>query len=343
MARLSVIQVGAGRWGRSWAELCAGSPGFRLAALVDGDQGARDWAASRLGVPVFTRLDRALAAIESEAVLVASPPSTHRELAEQSLAAGRHVVVEKPFALTLADAVAVAEAAARAGRLAMVAQNYRFRRQSRVLQRLVETRRLGRLLGIRISCRRDLRKAWISPQDWRGRMPHPYLLDMAVHHVDLLRAIARREIVQVDARAWPAPDGPFRHEPTIGALLELEGGTPVHYEGTWAAMFGETSWNGDWELVGERARASWTGGVANALRGRVLVEPYGGAPALVDLPQLPALDRLGVLHELRHAARSGTDPECSATDNVRTLAVLHALARSSEERRPVRVEELLPG
>src|SRR5205823_5944596 len=153
--------------------------------------------------------------VAADAVLLVSPAATHRELAEQSLAAARHVVVEKPFALSLDDAAAVTQAAARAERLAMVAQNYRFRRQSRALQQLVEGQALGRLLGIRISCRRDLRNSWISQRDWRGKMPHPYLLDMAVHHIDLLRAITGREVERVDAREWLAPDGPFRYDPTI--------------------------------------------------------------------------------------------------------------------------------
>ena len=130
----------------------------------------------------------------------------------------------------------------------MVAQNYRFRRQSRALQELVAAGALGRLLGVRIACRRDLRNAWISPRDWRGKMPHPYLLDMAIHHVDMLRQITGREIAQVDARAWKVPDSPFRNEPAVEALLTLEDGTPVAYEGTWAATDAETSWNGDWEL-----------------------------------------------------------------------------------------------
>ena len=116
----------------------------------------------------------------------------------------------------------------------MVAQNYRFRRQPRALHDLVATRALGRLLGIRISCRRDLRDAWISRRDWRGKMPHPYLLDMAIHHVDLVRMITGQEVAEVDARGWNVPDAPFKHDPTVAALLTLADGTPVAYEGTWA-------------------------------------------------------------------------------------------------------------
>jgi predicted dehydrogenase len=224
----------------------------------------------------------------------------------------------------------------------MVAQNYRFRRQSRALGELVRAGTLGRLAAIRCECRRDLRAAWISPRDWRGRMPHPYVLDMAVHHVDLVRSITGQEIAEVDARSWRSPDGPFRHHPTVAALLTLVDGTPVSYEGTWAEALGrETSWNGDWELVGSRGRATWTGGVQAALRGTVAVE-LNGSRRRAELPTIPALDRLGVLHEARRAIRAGDEPECSAADNLRTLAAVLAIARSAEERRPVRVEEIQP-
>jgi predicted dehydrogenase len=339
--RLSVVQVGVGLWGRSWAELVVRARGFRLAGVVDGQPAARDWAAG-LGPPVFCRLDQALRKVTPDLVLLVSPPETHRPLTETALAAGSHVVTEKPLAPTLADARAIAAAARRHRRVVMVAQNYRFRRQSRALRELLRSGALGHLAGIRCECRRDLRTAWISPRDWRGRMQHPYLLDMAVHHVDLVRSITGQEVVAVDARSWRTPDGPFRHEPSVAALLTLADGTPVSYDGTWAEALGrETSWNGDWELVGSKGRATWTGGVQAALRGTVAIE-RNGSRRVAPLPVLPALDRLGVLHEARRAIRAGDEPECSAADNLRTLATVLAIARSTETRRSVRVAELRP-
>ena len=336
MRRLSVIQVGAGNWGRSWSELVHRARGFELAALVDGSAAARDWAGAELGVPAFASFDRALGSVAADAVVLVSPPSTHRPLAEAALAAGLHVLSEKPLALMLADARAVATAGAREKRHVMVAQNYRFRRQSRGLQELVARRALGRLHGIRIACRRDLRNAWISPRDWRGKMAHPYPLDMAIHHVDMLRQITGREIAQVDARAWKVPDSPFRSEPTVEALLTLDDGTPVAYEGTWASTTPQTSWNGDWELVGEKGRATWTGGVENALRGTVRFARYGAEPKRLALPRLAALDRAGVLDHFRRCVETGTAPETCAADNVKSLAVVLALARSTEQGKPVR-------
>jgi len=338
---LRAVHVGVGLWGRSWAELVARTPGYRLVAVAEAAPEGRSWAEAQLGVPTFRDLGRALRSVEADVVVLVSPPSTHRPLSELALAEGCHVICEKPLALDIADARAIADAAAATGRHAMVAQNYRFRRQSRALRELLQGGELGSLHGGHISCRRDLRSAHITPRDWRGRMPDPYLLDMAIHHVDMVRMITRSEIVEVDARGWRVPDSPFAHDPTVGALLTLADGTPISYHGTWAEPRSETSWNGDWELVGSRGRATWTGGVDDALRGTVRFARYGEPAARVDLPALPAIDRAAVLRELRRALADGGPPETSVADNVRSLGTIFAIARSAAERRPVRVEEIL--
>src|SRR3954471_1589333 len=153
--------------GRSWAEVVARARGFRLAAVVDAAAPARKWAKTELGVPAFDAFDKALDGVEADAVLLVSPPSSHRALTEAAVARGLHVVTEKPIALDLADAKAMADAGARAGLHVVVAQNYRFRRQSRALQHLVGDGSLGRLLGIRIACRRNTRNSFIARGDWR--------------------------------------------------------------------------------------------------------------------------------------------------------------------------------
>jgi predicted dehydrogenase len=315
--------------------------GFTLAGVVDAAAASRAWATETLGVRAFGTLDRALAICRPDVVVLVSPPATHRRLAETALAAGCHVVTEKPLALELGEAQAAVAAADRAGRILMVAQNYRFRRQSRALQALVAGGELGALLGLRITFRKDLRTAWISPRDWRGRMPHPLLFDMAIHHVDLIRQITGRDVAVADGRSWLAPDSPFHHDPNVAAVLTLAGGLPAAYEGSWAAPDRHTSWNGDWELVGSNARACWTGAPTAALRGRVTLERYGSAPEVVALPVLPALDRRGVLWELRRAIATGEQPEAAGADNLVSLAAVVALARSTETGAPVATAGLL--
>ena len=222
-------------WGRSWAEVVARARRFRLAAVVDAAAPARKWAQAEFGVPAFDAFDEALAGIEADAVVLVSPPSSHRALTEAAVARGLHVVTEKPIALDLADAKAMAKAGERAGVHVLVAQNYRFRRQSRALQQLVAQGALGELLGVRIACRRNTFNSFIAPGDWRARMAHPYLIDMAIHHIDMLRMITGLELTEVDARGWHVPDHPFEAEPTVEALITVADGTPVAYEGTLAA------------------------------------------------------------------------------------------------------------
>lgn len=341
MTRLRLVHVGLGLWGRDWAQIVPRARGYELVGVVDSKPQARRWAERALAVPARRTLAAALRHERPDVVLLVSPPDTHRPLAEQALEHGAHVIVEKPLASTMEDARALAEAAAGAGRHVVVAQNYRFRRQPVALQRLAGDGTLGNLLGVQIQFHWDMRGKWITRGDWRGRMAHPLLVDMAIHHVDLLRAITGREVASVDARAWPVPDGPFVHEPVVSALLDLEDGVPVAYRGSWVGPEPNTSWNGDWELVGSRARALWVGGLADALQGRVLLERYGGRPARVPLPRLPAVDREGVLADLRRAIATGAPPQATAADNLHTLAAVFALARSVEQRQAVRVDDVL--
>jgi hypothetical protein len=88
---------------------------------------------------------------------------------------------------------------------------------------------------------------------------------------------------------------------------------------------------------GRRARATWTGGVIDALRGVVRLERYGAPPERVELPRLRRLDRLGVLEDLRRAIAGDSQPECSAADNMKSLAVVLGMARSVETGRPIRL------
>jgi predicted dehydrogenase len=334
---LSIIQVGVGGWGRSWAEVAHGASQVRLAAVVDASPDARAWAAGQLGVQTFASLAQASAAVEAEAALVVTPPVSHRAVAEEALGLGLHVVCEKPLAPDLADARALAAASHAAGLHVMAAQNYRFQPQARALQALVRSGELGSLLGIRIVCRRDLRNSFVVRGDWRATMPHPYVLDMAIHHVDLLRMISGQDVRDVDARTWRVPDSPFTHEPSMEALMTLADGTPVAYEGSWAAATGpETSWNGHWELVGEQARVTWSGGALDTrARGQLLLERYGKPVERLALPRVRARERLGVLDELRRALNEGRAPECEADDNVRTLQAVFAIAAAAEQGRAV--------
>ncbi len=332
---MRLIQVGLGHFGRSWATLVQAGDTAHLAAIVDPSPDARAWAQAALGlVPAccFASLPDALERVECESVLIVTPPETHAALAILALRAGRHVLVEKPLATTWPDAVHAVTVAAEVGRTLMVSQNYRFRPGARTVQRLVRDGVIGDLLSVRLTFRRDTR-ALFPTGDFRYCMRHPLLLDMAIHHVDLIRAITGQNIARVAALSWPAPDSPYQHHPTAAALMTLSGNTPALYDGDWAARDGETPWDGHWELLGTAGRLVWHGGSSGGIR----LSRWGAPPEDVPSVPLPAEDRAGVLHAFATAIQDGTEPETSGFDNLNSVGSIFACVEAADSGETVAV------
>ena len=310
---------------------------MELAAVVDPDLEARRRVKT---VPGYGVLEEALESVECDAVLVASPPGTHHVVAKVALEAGRHVLCEKPLATTLRDAFDLVETAEGAERILMVSQNYRYNPPFRAVERLVMDGELGELASIKISCRRDTR-AQFAPDDFRYSMRHPYVLDMSIHHFDLIRAATGRDVHSVYARSWRVPDSEYVHHPAVAALLDLEGGVPVVYEGDWATHQPETSWNGEWEIVGEAGRILWSGSKEDRGTGEVVFERWGEEARLVEQNDLEFVEREATLRALRVAIEGGEPPETIAADNVKSLAAMLGCVSSIESGEPVDVAALL--
>jgi predicted dehydrogenase len=315
----------------------AEAPGVELAAVVDPDPEARRYLETTPGYGV---LEEALASVDCDAVLVASPPGTHHVVAKAALEAGKHVLCEKPLATTFQDAFDLLETADRAERILMVNQNYRYNAPFRLVQRLVMEGELGELASIRISCRRDTRTLF-ARDDFRYSMRHPYVLDMSIHHFDLVRAATGRDVRDVYARSWRVPDSEFVHDPAVAALLDLEGGVPVVYEGDWATFGPETSWNGDWEILGEAGRILWSGSKEDRGTGEVVLERWGKEARLIEQRDLEFVEREATLRALRAAIEGGEPPETAAADNVKSLAAMLGCVSSIESGEPVDVAALL--
>jgi predicted dehydrogenase len=113
--------VGLGYWGPNLARNFDALPGSELAWICDGSEEVRDrWALAYPEARVATGLAEVLADPDVDAVVVATPVTTHAPLALQVLAAGKHCFVEKPLALTVAEAEPVVAAAQEAGLTLMV-------------------------------------------------------------------------------------------------------------------------------------------------------------------------------------------------------------------------------
>lgn len=119
MIRVAVI--GAGAWGLNHVRVLAAEPRCQLVAIADPDPRARERAAAAApGAACVADPDLVLGRPDVDAVVIAAPAPTHARLAIAAFERGKHALIEKPLALDLGDALAVAEAGARSGKIGMV-------------------------------------------------------------------------------------------------------------------------------------------------------------------------------------------------------------------------------
>lgn len=194
---LNVALAGYGLAGKVFhAPLIAHTAGVRLHTVVSRDAGKVH--ADHPHVRVLDDPHAAFADRDIDLVVLAGPNRSHAPLALAALAAGRHVVVDKPFTVDLAEAEAVTAAAARAGRIVSVFHNRRWDGDFLTLRRLMEAGTLGQLVELQSHFDRFRPQV---PDRWRER-PEPgagLWFDLGPHLVDqALQLFGMPEAVQAD-------------------------------------------------------------------------------------------------------------------------------------------------
>jgi predicted dehydrogenase len=207
MQDIGVGLIGYGLGGRAFhAPYVRSTPGMALKAVVSRDPGKVH--GDLPGMTVVPSVDALLAQPEIDLVVVSSPDEFHAEHAIAALRAGKHVVVDKPLATTLADARAITAAGEAAGRLVTVFQNRRWDADFLTLKRLIEEGTLGEIVQFESHFDRwrpQVAAVWKEARhggSWQDLGPH--LVDQA------LQLFGRPEGVSADIAALrdgaPGPD-----------------------------------------------------------------------------------------------------------------------------------------
>ena len=143
---IGIAVVGAGYWGPNLVRNAQATPGLQLQYLCDLDEArARQVLGGYSTVEVSTRLDDVLADPRVDAVAIATPAGTHSRIALAALAAGKHVLVEKPLAASYEEGAAVVQAAEDAGLVLMLDHTYVYTPAVQRLRELLHDGELGTL------------------------------------------------------------------------------------------------------------------------------------------------------------------------------------------------------
>ncbi|WP_411281018.1 Gfo/Idh/MocA family protein [Gemmatimonas sp.] len=189
-----------------------------VVGAVDLDATRREQAKAKFRVPVFARVDELFASARPDVVCIGTPPGSHAALCLQSLEAGAHVLCEKPFVSSIAQADMVLAAARAAGR--RVALNHEFREMPvfKAVRDAVSSGATGGLNFAQVWQQIDLPPS--AETGWRGDMRQRTLYEAGVHFVDFLMALfgERPRAVQ----AWTSTGGVCDGATDAVALLTME-------------------------------------------------------------------------------------------------------------------------
>ncbi|MFV2064168.1 MAG: Gfo/Idh/MocA family protein [Chloroflexota bacterium] len=273
-----------------------------------------------------------------EVVDISLPPHRHREFAEAALAAGKHVLLQKPMATTLEDARAIVEAADKAGRKLAVNQNGRWDPAMRACHELVRRGVFGTLVTASIEMR--TRQPWQSFWTDAEHYPRLMLLGMSIHHLDQFRYLFG-DPLEIAAFTATYPGQPWEGESIALYVLRFE-------SGLMATGFDDgfpwiREWTEDYRIEGldaiARGSIGWPTGGYSTLEFTTRDRPDSWIRPAFSGKWFPDAFA-GTMGELFRAIETDTEPSISGADNLDTLRLIEAAYLSAAERRTVRLQEI---
>jgi predicted dehydrogenase len=314
--------------------------GFHVAGLWNRTAETARTVAARFGIPrVFPSWRELVDSPEVEVVDISLPPHLQPEVAVAAARAGKHILIQKPMAITYREAVQIVEAARAGGVKLAVNQNGRWDPAIRASRTLIDRG----LLGTRLTAFIELRTMQPWQSFWEDRAVYRQLmiLGMSVHHIDQFRFL-------------------FGEPDSVAALVarypgqKWEGESIAHYwlqygDGFFASGLDDgATWSRDY---GIRFRFTGTDGVLKGTIGwpdatystlRFATREKDGFwhEPVFETKWFPEAF-IGTMGELFRAIETGDTPSIDGADNLKTLQLVFACYRAARERRSVRPSEIV--
>ncbi len=341
---LRMAVIGAGFMGRQHIDIIDASPRATLVAVVDPFAAASDF-----GCPMFPDTASMLSAVRPDAVVVATPNASHVDVAEECIAAGVAVLLEKPVATSYASSLGLVEAVAQHGARLLVGHHRRHHPAVAVARAAIADGAIGELVAVNgmWSARKD--DAYFTDIPWHREPGAGVGLINLIHDVDLLRHLCG-EPTEVQAMASShARD--LAVEDTISVGLRFAGGAVGSFL---ASDAGASPWG--WDQGTEDAdafpyipdvgayRFVGTGGALSLPNLAMFTYDRGVSPnwhSPLSRTYLAAGRRGSFPAQLDHfidVAAGNAEPLVSAEDAALTLALIEAIALSAQTRETVALE-----
>lgn len=344
---MRLVQVGLGGWGLNWATQIV--PQVKRVAVVGCViRNPRRVAESHAqwpypDAPFFSSLEDAIEKTSADGVLVVTNTDSHASVVKTALSLGCHVLVEKPFVTAVEEGATLAQLATERSLILMVNQNFRFFPAAQRATQIIHGQELGRLSSVAVR----FSKAMGYPNAERAQRHHemrqPMIMDLAIHHFDLMRMVTGAEPVSIYCRGWNAAGSAFRDPADAAAIVTLDNGVIIHWHASWEGRGAQTTFSGDWSMQCEMGTVDWAcrGDRDATLDGdRVSIIAATGEARAETLPSPPLFGRAAVLDAFVSAAITGTTSPFfpHASDNLCSIRLMEAALQSHASGKVVSVQ-----
>lgn len=315
-----------------------------IVGFFDADAPRTREIAAKFGGKAYSSAQELLADPAIDAVSVCVANFAHAELTIQALKAGKHVLCEKPMAITLEECENMMAEAARSGKRLLIGQNQRLAKAHAKARELVAAGEIGRVVTFRTTFGHGGPETWsITPgkNTWffdKKRAAMGAMADLGIHKTDMLRYILGQDIVRTTARLLT-----LDKRGADDQLIGVDDNAICIYE-TSGGAFGTMT--ASWTYYGQEDNSTVLYGTKGIMRiyddpvHTITVIPREGEVKHYDLEQIQTNDNQtasGVIDEFVEAVAQGRPSMLDADDVVKSMKAVFASIRSSEEGRPVDV------
>ncbi len=329
--------IGCGRVAPRHAESIDELPDTTLVAVADIRASRAGHFARQYHAAAYTDYRRLLELRDIDVINICTPSGLHAQMAIEAMRAGKHVIVEKPMALSLADADAMRQTAEETGqKLCIVLQN-RYNPPMLELRQVVDSGRLGRLL-LGSATVRWYRTQEYYEDEWHGTwaMDGGALMNQSIHHIDALQWM------------MGAPASIFAYTATLAHRMEAEdtGVAVVRFQsGALGTIEGSTitypeNLEGSVAVFGERGSLK-VGGVALSRKsiwkigGELEHERERLTRDQVDPATIYGTSHRAVIEDMIEAITSDRQPKTDGREARKSVAMVLAIYESARSGQPV--------
>ena len=336
MKSYKTIVAGCGNMSTRWIEMAKKQPDITLVGFMDiHEEAARRKAQDHQPQAASgTDLASLIENTGADLVIDTTVPEAHHSIIMTALAAGCHVLAEKPMAVTLEQGREMCAKARETGLHYSVMQNRRYLKPIRALRDLIKTGCIGDP-GLYTA------DFYLDPHfgGFRDAMDSPLILDMAVHTFDQARLITGTDAVTVYCQEFNPGWSWYHGDAAALVIFEMSDGSYFQYRGMWCGLGIHTSWESEWRIMASRGAAYWDG--QNWPIYRTQTPEKGAEPSEpithdIDYPGEEGHD--GCFAAMLNALREDRTAETDGTDNIKSLAMVHGAFESSRRGEKIVIE-----